>query len=337
MSFQFRPAKRENVPLLIGLAGGTGSGKTMSAMEMAKGLAGGAKFAVVDTENGRAKHYADQYTFDHADLTAPFRPERYAEAIEAADAAGYPVIVVDSMSHEWAGDGGMLDWHEEEYQRLGAREAVKMSAWIKPKAAHKKMVTRLLQVRAHVILCFRAEAKVEMVKDNDGKWVIVPKRSLVGLDGWIPITEKTLPYELTLSFLFVADQPGLPKPIKLQEQHRPFFPLDAKVSDGTGMALAQWARGSAASAPAAAEVAVNDEERQELTARLVELADQLGVAETTAHATAKNRGLHADDPGSHMAWLKTQIAKAETKVAALEETAGVEAEQSAFPIPETAR
>src|SRR6185436_10622008 len=68
MSFVLKPAVRENVPLLIGLAGGTGSGKTYSAMRLAKGLAGGQKFAVIDTESGRARAYADEFQFDSGEL-----------------------------------------------------------------------------------------------------------------------------------------------------------------------------------------------------------------------------------------------------------------------------
>lgn len=242
--FAFSPAKRENVSLLIGLAGGTGSGKTFSAMRLAKGLAGGKPFAVIDTEAGRAKHYADDFRFDHGDLTAPFTPGRYADAIAAADSAGYPVILVDSFSHEHAGDGGLLDMHESEYQRLGGRDSVKMTAWIKPKTEHKKMVSRLLQVRAHLVLCFRAEEKLDIVKNpQTGKTEIVPKRSLTGLDGWVPISEKNLPYELTVSFLLVADRPGVPRPIKLPERLRPFFPLDQPIGEETGVALGEWAAG----------------------------------------------------------------------------------------------
>lgn len=249
MSFTFRPAKRENVPLLIGLAGGTGSGKTLSAMKLAKGLSGDQPFAVVDTENGRAKHYADDFRFDVTDLAAPFSPARYGEAIAAAASTGYGVIVVDSMSHEHAGDGGLLDMHDAEFERMGGRDSVNMAAWIKPKSEHKKLVTRLLQIPAHVIICFRAEQKVEMKKDADGKWQVVPKQSLVGLDGWIPISEKNLPYELTISFLLTADQPGIPKPIKLQEQHRPLIPLDQPISEETGKLLASWALGAGEAAP----------------------------------------------------------------------------------------
>lgn len=257
----FKPAVLEAVNLIIGLAGGTGSGKTYSAMRMASGMSRGKRFAVVDTENGRAKHYARDFAFDHYDLRPPFRPQGYAEAILAADSAGYPVIVVDSASHEWAGEGGILDWHEEELERMSKgdwnkREACKMAAWIKPKMDHKRMVQRLLQVRAQLVLCFRAEEKVEMVKGDDGKMKIVPKVSRTGLEGWIPICERSLPYELTASFLLTNDAPGVPKAIKLQQQHRALFPAGQPIDEKAGERIAAWAAGTSAptsSAPAVAD------------------------------------------------------------------------------------
>ena len=247
MTFTFRPAIREDVGLLIGVAGGTGSGKTFSAMRLASGISGDKPFAVIDTEAGRAKHYADQFKFDHGDLKPPFRPDSYAEAIKAADDAGYKVIVVDSVSHVWAGDGGVLDWQEDELDRMAGddwkkREACKMAAWIKPKMGHKAMVQKLLQIRATVILCFRAEEKIEMVRE-DGKMKIVPKQGPTGLHGWMPVCEKNLPFELTCSFLLTADAPGYPKPIKLQEQHKSLFPLDKTISEQSGKLVAQWAQG----------------------------------------------------------------------------------------------
>lgn len=251
MSFTFRPAVRESVPLLIGLAGGTGSGKTYSAIRIAKGMAGGKKFAVIDTEAGRARHYADLFAFDHGDLAPPFTPERYTEAIQAADAEGYPVIIVDSMSHVWAGDGGCLDMQEAEYQRMGSREAVKMASWIKPKTSHKHMVSKLLQLRAHLILCFRAEPKVEMRKDERGKMQVVEKTGLTGVMGWFPVCEKSLPFELTVSLLLTADKPGIPKPIKLQEQHRSIVSTDAVLDESVGAGLAAWSAGGASESPKA--------------------------------------------------------------------------------------
>jgi hypothetical protein len=268
MAISFRPAVRENVPLIVAPAGGTGSGKTFTGMELASGMieaiAPGEPFAVIDTENRRATHYADRFKFHHADLRAPFRPAAYEEAIVAADAAGYPVILVDSISHEHSGDGGLLDWHEEELDRMAGsdyskRDACNMAAWIKPKKAHKALVSKMLGIKAHLILCMRAEPKVEM-KKVEGKWKIVPKESLVGKDGWIPTCEKNLPYEATVSFLLTAEKPGVPLPIKLQAQHRSFFPEGQPITRETGRQLALWAAG----APIAN--AITEEQRKTLEA-----------------------------------------------------------------------
>ncbi len=242
--FTFKPAVREAVPLLLGLIGQSGSGKTFSAMRIASGIVGqGNRFAVIDTESRRALHYAEKFAFDHTEFKPPFTPDRYAEAIRAADQLGYKAIVVDSMSHEWAGEGGVLDWQEEELTRMAGddyrkREACKMAAWIKPKMAHKQMVSRLLQVRAHLILCFRAEDKVKMEKDNHGKMQIVP----IGLQ---PICSKEMPYELMASFMLNSDKPGYPVPLKLQEQHKVMFPLDQLLDEKSGHLISEWAKGGA--------------------------------------------------------------------------------------------
>jgi hypothetical protein len=287
MTFTFRPAARENVGLLIGLSGASGSGKTYTAMRLAHGIAGEATFAVIDTEAGRAKHYADQFRFDHGDLTPPFTPDRYADAIAAADQAKYPVIVVDSMSHEWAGEGGILDWQEAELQRMAGdnyqkRESCKMAAWIKPKMAHKQMVQRLLQVRAHLILCFRAEPKIEMVRGADGKMEIREKQSLTGLHGWIPICEKNLPYELTASFLLMGDRPGVPLPIKLQQQHRDLFPLDQPITEQSGERLAAWAKGGAPAAPGQSDITPPARDDHDVAAEwMIEIAEAKSKDEIT--------------------------------------------------------
>lgn len=257
MSITFRKAVRENVGWIIGIAGPSGSGKTFSAMRLAAGMSGDKPFAVIDTEAGRSKHYADRFNFDHADLQPPFRPDAYAEAIKAADDANYPVIVVDSFSHEHAGEGGLLDWHEEELNRMAKddwkkRESCKMTAWIKPKTSHKRLVSRLLQVRAHLILCFRAEQKVDIVRTSEGMQV-QPKKLASGFSDWIPICEKNLLYELTASFLLTPELPGIPKPIKLEAQHRTIVSLTNPLDEQAGRKLAEWAKGGQAqSAPAQA-------------------------------------------------------------------------------------
>lgn len=260
MSIQFRKAIRQNVNLIVALGGGTGAGKTKSGFLLAAGLAGGKTFAVIDTENGRARHYApkigeaadgvDTFDFECVDLRAPFDPASYAEAIKAADAAGYPVIMVDSMSHEHAGDGGLLDMSEAELDRMAGdnwekRNACLQASWIKPKKEHKRMMQALVQVKAHLILCFRAEEKTEM-KKVDGKWQMVPKKTRTGKNGWVMVCEKNIPFEATCSFLLTDEAPGVPQPIKLQAQHKAFFPLDKEITAQAGQDLAAWAAGGAA-------------------------------------------------------------------------------------------
>jgi hypothetical protein len=273
MTIQFQKGVRENVGLWINLIGSSGSGKTYSAMSLASGIAGDKPFALIDTENRRGLHYADRFNFDHADLQAPFRPDAYADAIVAADKAGYPVIVIDSGSHVWAGDGGILDWHEEEVNRMAGddwkkRESVKMAAWIKPKMSHKQMVQKMLQVRAHIILCLRAEEKIEMVKSQNGRLEIQKKQSLVGKDGWIPVCDKNLPFEATVSFLLMADKPGYPHPIKLQEQHKTIFPLDRPINAESGKLLATWAVGGTANGANGHNAAPANPERAKLNDRI---------------------------------------------------------------------
>jgi hypothetical protein len=242
MGYEFRQAVRESVGLLIGLIGPSGSGKTFSAMRLAAGIVGeGNRFAVIDTENRRALHYASAFQFDHCELSPPFSSLNFAGAIEAADKAGYKAIVVDSCSHEWASEGGVLDFQEQELNRMAGddwkkREQVKMAAWIKPKGNHKQMVQRLLRAKAHLILCFRAEEKTKIEKGQDGKTHIIPM-------GFQPVCSKEMPYELTVSFLLNTTKPGIGEPIKLQEQHKVIFPTGKLIDESAGKAVSEWAAG----------------------------------------------------------------------------------------------
>lgn len=270
MTYQFRPAVREQCYTLTGFAGPSGSGKTFSALAFAQGLKGDGKVAMIDTEARRGLHYADQFDYLYSELTAPFTPERYIEAIQAAQKAGASVIIVDSMSHEHEGPGGVLEMHEEELARMAGddfrkREACKFAAWIKPKRQHNRFVNTILQIEAHLIFCFRAKEKLKLVKNDRGKTEPVPQ-------GWQPICSDRFEYECTALLMLPPNSGGKPDfqegATKLQEQHRTIFdngrPIDAEM----GKALAAWAAGGATRAKEAPQ----NEEAAKLLAEAREIA-----------------------------------------------------------------
>lgn len=291
-SFSFRPASRENVGLLIALAGASGSGKTFSALRLARGLAGDGKIAFIDTEARRALHYADRFDFLHADMRPPFRPARFVEAIRAAEDAGASVVIVDSMSHEYDGEGGIIDWADE----LAANGVKSPGNWKDPKLAHKKVMNALLQMRAHLIFCLRADEKIEIIREG-GKTQVRPL-------GWMPICEKRFMFEMTASFTLTPDRPGFPQyhlPHKVQEQHRAMFPEGEPIGERAGEALRAWAAGGAAP-PAATTATTTDNTQARVDAMLAEIADAadmqalFGVIDRTLKARewlkAKRPDLH---------------------------------------------
>ena len=226
-------AERRNTHVLVSLSGASGSGKTYSACELATGLCGGEPFYMLDTEAGRGLHYADLFEFEHGELTPPFTPARYLEAIQKAEARGFRAVVVDSASHEWEGDGGVVEM-------AGKSNTAGPGAWKEPKLAHKRMMRGLLQARTHLIFCLRAEEKLDMSeKDNRGK-VIVRNA------GWQPIAEKRFIYEMTISFTFDPTAPGIVTfdlPHKVQDQHRMAFPPGQHIGREGGAVLGTWAAG----------------------------------------------------------------------------------------------
>ena len=239
MAFQYQKARRENTHLLIGLAGASGSGKTYSAMQLATGISDGAPFLMIDTEARRGLHYADQFDFEHQDLKPPFAPEKYLHAVRKGAGRGFKCIVIDSASHEWEGEGGVLEIAQ-------ADPAKPPGNWIKPKAAHRRMVNVFLQVGVNLIFCLRAQEKLDLSeKDDRGKVVIQSA-------GWQPICEKRFPFEMTASFTLNPLTPGvvdMELPHKIQDQHRMAFPPGQHISVEAGRLLGQWARGDAIETP----------------------------------------------------------------------------------------
>lgn len=238
MNITFEPAVRQGVKALILLYGPSGCGKTYSAIELARGLVGeSGKIAFIDTEAGRGSHYADLTDYYRADLAPPFTPDRYQQAIEAAEEAGFDALIIDSISHEWEGEGGVLEWAESIELRT---KKSGLHCWNKPKGAHKKLINRLLRSRLHIIFCARAREKPKTVQDERGKQQIVS-------DGFQPIVEKNFPYEMLISIGMTDAAPGVPDTSlqkKIPGDLEPAFPSGQKIGSNTGQLLAEWLDGA---------------------------------------------------------------------------------------------
>ncbi|TCR64659.1 hypothetical protein [Bosea sp. BK604] len=249
MTFTFAPAANfsERAGLFVALTGGTNSGKTFSALELARGIAGpNGKIAVLDTEGGRTLHLKDQFQFDVNVMDPPFRPERFAAAAIEAENAGYAALVIDSFSMEWVGIGGVLDWQAQEITRMAGddyrkQERMKMASWIKPKSAHKAMVYSFLQRRMPIIFSIRGEESVKPGENPGDK----PTKTLKS------VTNKAFPFEMTVAFWLETERKGYidlsdPKTFKMEGAHRTIFNHGDRINRSHGAALEAWAKGQKA-------------------------------------------------------------------------------------------
>lgn len=185
-AIEFKKAARTKAKLRMALIGPSGSGKTYSALALATGLGG--RIALIDTERGSGELYADAFDYDTLQLEPPFTPKKYIDAIKAAEDAGYNSIIVDSLSHAWAGEGGILDIHDTNTR--GSRSGNGFQAWKEVTPQHERIVNAILGAKLHVIGTIRTKTAYEVVEDERGKKA--PKR--IGL---APIQRQGLEYEFT--------------------------------------------------------------------------------------------------------------------------------------------
>lgn len=166
---QFTKAVRKKSKLRLALTGPSGSGKTYSALLIAKGLGG--KVAVIDTEHGSASLYSDLLDFDSLELTPPYSPERYVAAIQAAEKAGYDVLIIDSTTHEWSGSGGCLEVNEQTAQAKYRGNT--WSAWNETTPRHRRFIDSMLQCNMHIIATGRSKTETSQEDSGNGKKKVV--------------------------------------------------------------------------------------------------------------------------------------------------------------------
>lgn len=193
----FQPAVKAQLHARVAIDGPTGSGKTWTALRWATVLAGPdgserrengmAKIAVVDTERRSARLYAPHFTFDTVDFAPPYEVPKFLETLRTAEKHGYSVIVLDSLSHFWMGEGGVLDAVDAAAARA---QGNKFAGWLTGTPLQRNLVDTILGLDMHVIATMRSKMEY-VLEERGGKQV--PRKI-----GMAPVQREGLEYEFTI-------------------------------------------------------------------------------------------------------------------------------------------
>ncbi|MBN2863382.1 MAG: AAA family ATPase [Bacteroidales bacterium] len=219
-------ARREQALIRLAIQGPSGSGKTFSSLLLAYGLVGDwNQIVVIDTEHNSSHLYSHLGQYDVLSLSKPFSPERFIEAIETCEKAGKKVIIIDSISHEWSGEGGILDVH-------GNLPGNSFTNWAKITPRHNAFVQKMLQSPCHIIGNIRVKQDYVLTEKN-GK--MVPEK--VGLQG---VTREDLGYEFTIMFdIDIKHNAVASKDRTNLFSDKPQF----IISEATGELIRNWCQG----------------------------------------------------------------------------------------------
>lgn len=246
----FRKAERKQSKIRISMAGVSGSGKTYSALRLARGLASAwNKVAMIDTENGRGDLYSDLGEYNIITLKAPFNPERFIEAIKTCEDQGMEVIIIDSISHEWEGKGGCLESNDQlaEVKFKGNTWA----AWSHTTPRHRKFIEAIIASPCHIITTMRSKTETIMTDSKRVKKV-----------GTKDIQREGFSYEMTVSFdidrekhMALAGKDNT----HLFEDENPFV-----ISEADGIKILKWNKSGKKDMPTKEQTAIFKDQLKEL-------------------------------------------------------------------------
>lgn len=226
MEFKIKRAERAAVSLRLAVIGPSGSGKTWSSIVLARGLVGkNGKILVIDTENGSANLYADMNIYDVLELDPPYTVQAYTKALDMAKEAGYDAVIIDSYSHAWAAEGGLLD----KKQGLDSRGGNSYTNWATITKEHEFLKSRILTAPYHVIATMRSKQEYVLEVNEKGKQV--PKKV-----GMAPIQRDSTEYEFTTVFDL-----GMDHQFQVSKDRTGLFDgVIKKIDYKTGELLANW-------------------------------------------------------------------------------------------------
>lgn len=220
---EIKKAQRMKAKLRMGIAAPSGAGKTYSALLLAFGLGG--KVGLIDTEHGSGHLYAHLGDYDVIEVSAPYSVAKYTQAIKAFEDAGYQTIIIDSLSHAWAGDGGLLD----KQGKLADRGTNSFAAWRTITPEHNALVDAMLRSPCHIIATMRA--KQDYVLETNDKGKQQPKKV-----GMAPVQREGMEYEFTV--MLDVDMHHIASASK--DRTSLFDGRFFKIGKETGEELLQW-------------------------------------------------------------------------------------------------
>jgi hypothetical protein len=193
-SIIIRKASRKQARLRLGIAGSSGSGKTLGALLLAYGITGSwDNIGLIDTEEGSGELYVGLQKHDltigdflYTRISGEFAPKSYLDCIKAMEQAGAEVIIIDSLTHAWAGAGGLLD----KQGKIADKSGNSYTAWRTVTPEHNALVNAMLQSRCHIIATMRSKVEYAMQKGDDGKYAIKKM-------GMAPVQREGMEYEFT--------------------------------------------------------------------------------------------------------------------------------------------
>ncbi|MBQ9574029.1 MAG: AAA family ATPase [Synergistaceae bacterium] len=238
----FRKAERRKAKLRLAITGPAGSGKTYGALLIAQGLGG--RIAMIDTENGSGDLYADTCDYDVQTLTAPYSIQKYLAAIHEAEEEGYDILIIDSLSHAWSGEGGLLDVHSQMTRSMKSGNSY--AAWNRITPWHNRLIETMLSSKCHIIATMRTKTDYAMIQTEKGKTEI----QKVGL---APVQRDGMDYEFTIVFDLSMEHSVTVSKDRTSLFDRQIF----NISADTGKILKKWLETGADIPPDAQDIRSN--------------------------------------------------------------------------------
>lgn len=186
---EFRKAEKRKTKLRLCITGPSGSGKTYGALLLAKGLCG--RTVILDTENGSGDLYSGVFDYDIGTIQAPYTIDKYLIGITQAENSGYDVIIIDSLTHAWAGEGGLLE--KVDTITAASRSGNSYTAWRQVTPLHNKLIEKMLNSSSHIIATMRSKTEYVITENDKGRKE--PRK--VGL---APVQREGIDYEFGIVF-----------------------------------------------------------------------------------------------------------------------------------------